>query len=177
MSMLARLAKTLQVGMLKGRAHIVSIALLALSRLVFVVPDTRRNGYLVTAPTRWTKADNGRTLPLNSAAWRRLRAQVLNEVPLCEYCPAGALTPAVAVDHKDNNPANNTRTNLVSCCVSCHSIKTVADMHGTVARMGCDADGNPIASGHHWNKPAVSRSSGVAEPATDSPEIARDFTA
>lgn len=120
------------------------------------------NGYRQQPPTRWTKANNGRLLPLNSAAWRRLRASVLAEVPLCQYCPPGAVTPADSVDHANNNPADNTRTNLVSCCASCHSRKTASDMHGKPARLGCDASGNPINPMHHWNKAHSGPDSGLA---------------
>lgn len=112
----------------------------------------RVNGYLVTQPKRWTKADNGRLLPLNSAAWQRLRRSVLAEEPLCQYCPPGSLTPANTVDHANNNPADNTRSNLVSCCVPCHSLKTASDMQGRPARLGCDESGLPINPLHHWNK-------------------------
>ena len=133
----------------------------------------RVNGYPVTPPTRWTKANNGRVLPLNSAAWKRLRKTVLQEVPLCEYCPPGVLTPANTVDHKDNNPANNTRSNLVSCCVPCHSLKTASDMNGRPARMGCDASGNPINPSHPWNEAAVARSDGLADDANQAQEIAK----
>lgn len=122
----------------------------------------RVNGYLVTQPKRWTKAANGRVLPLNSAAWHKLRKSVLAEVPLCQYCPPGVLTPANTVDHKNNNPADNTRGNLVSCCVPCHSLKTASDMHGRPARLGCDMDGNPANPMHHWNQAAVRPSSGLA---------------
>ena len=45
-------------------------------------------------PTRWTKASNGRLLPLNSRAWQKLRCSVLAEVPLCQYCPPSVITPA-----------------------------------------------------------------------------------
>ena len=110
------------------------------------------NGYLVKPPMRWTKDANGRTLGLNSAAWRKLRHQVLAEVPLCEYCPPGVLTPANTLDHKNNDPSDNSRSNLISCCVPCHSLKTASDMHGRPARMGCDAEGNPINPEHHWNE-------------------------
>ena len=34
----------------------------------------------------------------------------------------------------------------------CHSIKTMADLYGRPARMGCDADGNPINPEHPWNE-------------------------
>lgn len=110
---------------------------------------------------RWTKKGNGRLLPLNSDAWRKLRAQVLAEVPLCQYCPPGVITPATEVDHKNNDPADNSRENLVSCCKPCHSIKTMADLYGRPARMGCDAEGNPINPAHPWNEKSR---------ATDSPE-------
>ena len=132
-------------------------------------PGLDRNCYPFKPASRWTKADNGRLLPLNHAAWRKLRASVLAEVPLCEYCPPNVITPAVAVDHRNNNPADNTRNNLASTCTSCHSIKTAADMHGTVARLGCDETGHPIAEGHHWNKPSLSRSDASGQKSTEAP--------
>ena len=120
------------------------------------MPEERRvNGYLVKPPTRWTKDANGRTLGLNSAAWRKLRHQVLAEVPLCEYCPPGTITPATEVDHANFDPADNSRENLKSTCKPCHSIRTMASLYGRPARMGCDAEGNPINPSHHWNKAAV----------------------
>lgn len=137
----------------------------------------RVNGYLVTQPKRWTKAANGRVLPLNSAAWQRLRRSVLAEQPLCQYCPPGVVTPANTVDHGDFNPANNSRENLFSCCVPCHSVRTAASMHGRPARLGCDMDGNPSNPMHHWNQAAVARSGAAGEGATASQEIASDRAA
>lgn len=128
---------------------------------------------------RWTKKGNGRLLPLNSEAWYRLRRSVLAEQPLCQYCPPGVITPATEVDHKNNDPADNSRENLVSCCKPCHSIKTMADLYGRPARMGCDAEGNPINPAHPWNKSTVEAAEGLAgdvvgdsqkSRATDSPE-------
>ena len=128
---------------------------------------------------RWTKKGNGRLLPLNSEAWYRLRRSVLNEQPLCQYCPPGVITPATEVDHKNNDPADNSRENLVSTCKPCHSIKTMADMYGRPARMGCDAEGNPINPAHHWNKSTGEAATGLAgdvegdaqkSPAADSSE-------
>lgn len=107
---------------------------------------------------RWTKKGNGRLLPLNSEAWYRLRRTVLAEVPLCQYCPPGVITPATEVDHKNNDPADNSRENLVSCCKPCHSIKTMADLYGRPARLGCDVDGWPINPSHHFNEAAVGAS-------------------
>lgn len=109
------------------------------------------NGYLVKPPMRWTKANNGRLLPLNSDAWRKLRRRVLAEQPLCQYCPPGTVTPATEVDHKNNDPADNSRENLVSTCKPCHSRKTNADM-GRVVRWGCAADGTPLDPSHPWNQ-------------------------
>ena len=66
-----------------------------------------------------------RTLALNGAAWRRLRALVLTEQPLCAHClDEGSFSPATDVDHVDNDPANNARSNLVGLCHRCHSRKT-----------------------------------------------------
>ena len=76
-----------------------------------------------------------RVVSLKSAAWQRLRAQVLAEQPLCEHCyDDGKVTPATDVDHIDNNGDNNARDNLASLCHSCHSIKTHAEMHGRKRR-------------------------------------------
>ena len=131
---------------------------------------------------RWTKKGNGRLLPLNSEAWYRLRRSVLAEQPLCQYCPPGVITPATEVDHKNNDPADNSRENLVSCCKPCHSIKTMADMYGRPARMGCDAEGNPINPAHHWNQSTVEAAEGLAgdvvgdsqkSPAAEEPEPTR----
>ena len=105
--------------------------------------------------SRWVKAKNGRLLPLNNAAWRKLRASVLMEQPLCPECQArDVLEPATQVHHKDDNASNNTRSNLVGLCASCHSRHTAADMGGNV-RMGCDKDGKPLDHRHHWNAPAM----------------------
>ena len=104
---------------------------------------------------RWTKKDNGRLLPLNSDAWRKLRKQVLAEEPLCRHCAAQGLTvPATEVDHM-NGAADNSRDALQALCKPCHSIKTMAELYGREARMGCDAEGNPTNPMHHWNKAAV----------------------
>ena len=138
----------------------------------------RVNGYLVTQPKRWTKAANGRVLPLNSAAWQRLRRSVLAEQPLCQYCPPGVITPANTVDHANNNPADNSRENLISCCVPCHSRKTASDMHGRPPPSGCDEQGYPIGSDHPWNQAAMARSGAAAghdgdeqnSPETNAPE-------
>jgi hypothetical protein len=53
-------------------------------------------------------ADPRRTLPLTSARWRKLRARVLAEEPLCRYCNA----IATDVDHVSGDPGDNSRGNL-----------------------------------------------------------------
>lgn len=67
---------------------------------------------------------NGRTLALNGTAWRKLRAAVLRESPLCALCRTATATE---VDHVDDDPTNNDRANLSALCKPCHSRKTNAD--------------------------------------------------
>lgn len=96
-------------------------------------------------------ADPRRTLPLNRAAWQKLRASVLADEPLCRDCSArGVVEPATDVDHHDGNPGNNDRDNLVPLCHSCHSRKTARD-HGARVGMGCGVDGMPLDPSHPWN--------------------------
>lgn len=117
---------------------------------------------------------NGRTLALNGAAWARLRALVLTEKPLCEECNKhGRITVATDVDHADNNPANNERSNLASLCHECHSRKTAADM-GKAVRHGCDLNGMPLDPNHAWNKKSPATERGEP-PGSPSFNANRDF--
>ena len=95
---------------------------------------------------------NGRTLALDGKAWRTLRAAVLREQPLCEHCMRGDDRPIMAtdVDHIDNDPTNNERSNLASLCHACHSRKTNAD-RGHNVTFGCDLKGMPLDPNHPWN--------------------------
>lgn len=69
--------------------------------------------------------ETGRTLALNGTAWRRLRALVLSEQPLCPQClSVGHLVPAVEVDHVDGDPTNNSLDNLQGLCKMHHGQKT-----------------------------------------------------
>jgi len=66
-----------------------------------------------------------RTLALNGATWRRLRAVVLRRDPLCPRCrQAGDIEFAIEVDHIDSDPSNNTLSNLVGLCKMHHGQKT-----------------------------------------------------
>ena len=99
-----------------------------------------------------------RHLPLNSAAWARLRAQVLAEEPLCRHCAAlGLVVPATDVDHIRNGEGDysddNRRENLQPLCHECHSRKTRAEMNGgELVLAGCDTHGRPTDPNHHWNR-------------------------
>lgn len=99
-----------------------------------------------------------RHLPLNSAAWARLRAQVIAEEPLCRHCLArGLVSPTTDVDHIINGEGDysddNSRENLQGLCRPCHSQKTRVEMgDGELMLAGCDTTGRPIDPNHHWNR-------------------------
>ena len=121
--------------------------------------DNRPPGVLTK---RWAKKDNGRTLPLNSRAWWNLRRFVLNREPLCRHCAAQGLTvPATEVDHM-HGAWDNRIESLQPLCKSCHSRKTMAELHGRPERLGCDADGNPSNPLHPWNQARHSPENGPA---------------
>lgn len=97
-----------------------------------------------------------RRLSLDSAAWKRLRAQVLAEEPLCRWCLArGLLVASTEVDHikdsREDYSDDNSRDNLTAMCNPCHSLKTAASM-GKSVYMGCDVNGMPIDPAHPWSK-------------------------
>ena len=95
-------------------------------------------------------ADPRRTLPLNGAAWQRLRASVLADEPLCRMCwQMGRTTAATDVDHMHGSD-DNRRESLQPLCHSCHSRKTQRDMGRNVS-MGCDTNGMPLDPAHPWN--------------------------
>lgn len=97
-----------------------------------------------------------RVIPLGSAAWQRLRAQVLAEEPLCRWCLArGQYVASTDVDHINNDGDDNRRENLTGMCHSCHSIKTAQDMGKSTTR-GCDVHGIPLDPNHPWNRPEKS---------------------
>ena len=135
--------------------------------------DERRRVYPPRPTQRVSKADNGRTLPLTSAAWRKLRRSVLASEPCCRMCIAmGKTVVATDLDHYNNDPSDNRLENLQPLCHSCHSRKTQRDQGFNVS-MGCASDGTPLDPCHHWNRPATgvpTGSMGKKSPATDTPQ-------
>ena len=126
------------------------------------VPAAQRIKVLVTRTLKEKQQSNGRTLALDSKAWRDLRAHVLSCEPLCRHCTAeGKTSAATDVDHRDNDPTNNDLVNLQPLCHQHHSLKTAAEMRGLDYMLrGCTPEGLPVDSDHHWNKSPKS-------PATD----------
>ena len=76
------------------------------------------------------------------ARWRKLRAQILMDEPLCRECrKAGRIVPATDVDHIVARADGGTddRSNLQPLCHACHSRKTVRENGGrAVTRRGGD---------------------------------------
>lgn len=102
-----------------------------------------------------------RVVSLHSAAWKRMRAQVLAEEPLCRWCLArGEYVASEEVDHirdsREDYTDDNRRENLTAMCKPCHSMKTARSM-GKSVTLGCDKAGLPVDPAHHWNTARVVR--------------------
>ena len=91
-----------------------------------------------------------------STRWRKLRALVLNEEPLCRLCERqGKTTAADTVDHIKEHKGDVAlffdRENLQPLCATCHSgRKRMQDRHGYSA--ACGVDGQPLDDSHPWNR-------------------------
>ena len=60
-----------------------------------------------------------------NARWRRVRAQILAEEPLCRrHFARGEIVPAVEVHHIDGDVTNLARENLEPLCKQCHARET-----------------------------------------------------
>lgn len=116
-----------------------------------MINQTNPHGLTLLSDLQRKQRSNGRTLALDGAAWRKLRALVLAEQPLCPECnERGILEPATEVHHIDDDPTNNDRSNLVGLCKPCHTRHTLRDM-GLSVSYGCDASGWPLDPAHYWN--------------------------
>ena len=91
-----------------------------------------------------------------STRWRKLRALVLNEEPLCRLCERqGKTTAADTVDHIKEHKGDVAlfydRDNLQPLCQFHHnSSKRIKDHSGVYP--GCDVDGFPLDKDHWWGK-------------------------
>lgn len=84
--------------------------------------------------------------------WRkRERIAHLQAEPLCRMCRAeGKLTPAHHCDHiTPISQGGDPWGPLQSLCARHHSQKTAKE-NGKQVKMGCDINGIPLDSEHHW---------------------------
>ena len=90
----------------------------------------------------------------NSAQWRRLRADQLQQSPFCEFCAKqGYLIPATIADHKLPHRGDHRLFfdpwNLQSLCKTCHDgAKQVQERSGYLR--GSNRNGHPLDPNHHW---------------------------
>lgn len=92
-----------------------------------------------------------------SAAWRQLRAKALaRDAHQCTT--PGCRAQAVVVDHvvPRRDGGADALSNLRSLCRGCdnrrHGHKATGRGAGDPVAVGCDADGVPLAPGHHWHR-------------------------
>lgn len=92
-----------------------------------------------------------------SKRWRKLRAQILRENPMC-VCPecGGKRLPANTVDHKEPHRGNMVlfwdRRNLQALNKHCHDSWKQKQEGGKSydPTKGCDTFGYPNDPAHHW---------------------------
>lgn len=93
--------------------------------------------------------------PYNTARWKALREQQLQDEPLCRYCEEqGRVQSANTADHiepvAERPDLAFDQDNLQSLCGTCHSaIKQAEERTGH--RRGCDVDGQPLDPHHPWS--------------------------
>jgi len=88
--------------------------------------------------------------------WYRLRHYQLKQSPLCIFCQKlGRIQAAQIVDHIEPHRGDKQKffdaNNLQSLCKLCHDgAKQQLEKSG--ALRGCDINGIPFDSGHHWQR-------------------------
>jgi 5-methylcytosine-specific restriction endonuclease McrA len=88
--------------------------------------------------------------------WQKARATFLKSHPLCVICERlGKFKDACVVDHIQPHKGDMVlfwdSSNWQSLCQHCHdSVKKAQEMGGLMP--GCDVDGIPIDSNHHWHR-------------------------
>ncbi len=93
----------------------------------------------------------------NLAAWVVLRKWRLSTEPLCRMCATqGRTTEATVCDHIEPHKGDIrlflNGENTQSLCKTCHDgAKHREEIRGYA--VGCDTNGNPIDTTHHWNQP------------------------
>ena len=136
-------AQMSKLKMLKPR-----VKMLDTSRGLTMIGDLQRAARRKAKATG-RDADPNRVLPLTGAAWRKLRAQVLQGEPLCRHCAAiGLVVVATDVDHM-HGADDNRLESLQPLCHPCHSIKTAADQ-GKRIKPAIGLDGFPLTG--DWSK-------------------------
>ena len=117
---------------------------------------------LSPALTTWAffmaKYDNRKTSAQRGYGyrWQQARKQFLQENPFCaDHRQRGKKVLATVVDHKIPHRGDERlfwdRTNWQSLCKQCHDThKQRLEKSGSV--IGCNENGIPIDSNHHWNK-------------------------
>ena len=104
--------------------------------------------------SNWHKLPGNRHTRGYGYHWNKLRKVVLTREPLCRMCERiGKVTTANIVDHIKPKAHGGTDSleNLQPLCVGCNKAKTSREFSGA-AVPGCDVDGMPADSSHHWNK-------------------------
>lgn len=83
------------------------------------------------APPPETSRQDTRALHTGSAAWARLRQEVLlRDAHRCRRCRRLVAGRSAHVDHIDGNSHNNDLSNLQTLCIEGHSRKTQAERSG-----------------------------------------------